>query len=68
MARRGSWRRGSEGGGDRRLHRANLCPSFGYDQRMVMAGSVISVIPVLVLFVITQRWFYKGVSSGAVKL
>ncbi|MFE7834598.1 carbohydrate ABC transporter permease [Streptomyces sp. NPDC057474] len=42
--------------------------SFGYDQRMVMAGSVISVIPVLVLFVITQRWFYKGVSSGAVKL
>ncbi|GAQ58029.1 carbohydrate ABC transporter permease [Streptomyces acidiscabies] len=42
--------------------------SFGYDQRLVMAGSVISVVPVLVLFVITQRWFYKGVSSGAVKL
>ncbi|NGO10335.1 carbohydrate ABC transporter permease [Streptomyces sp. HC44] len=42
--------------------------SFGYDQRVVMAGAVISVIPVLVLFVITQRWFYKGVSSGAVKL
>jgi putative chitobiose transport system permease protein len=42
--------------------------SFGYDQRLVMAGSVISVIPVLVLFVITQRWFYRGVSSGAVKL
>jgi multiple sugar transport system permease protein len=42
--------------------------SFGYDQRMVMAGSVISVVPVLVLFVITQRWFYRGVSSGAVKL
>jgi len=41
--------------------------SFGYDQRLVMAGSVISVIPVLVLFVITQRWFYRGVSSGAVK-
>ncbi|MFJ2604109.1 carbohydrate ABC transporter permease [Streptomyces sp. NPDC091279] len=42
--------------------------SFGYDQRLVMAGSVISVVPVLVLFVITQRWFYRGVSSGAVKL
>ncbi|MBA4862308.1 carbohydrate ABC transporter permease [Streptomyces sp. PSKA54] len=41
--------------------------SFGYDQRVVMAGSVISLIPVLVLFVITQRWFYKGVASGAVK-
>jgi putative chitobiose transport system permease protein len=42
--------------------------SFGYDQRMVMAGSVISVVPVLVLFVITQRWFYRGVASGAVKI
>lgn len=42
--------------------------SFGYDQRMVMAGSVISVVPVLVLFVITQRWFYRGVASGGVKL
>jgi len=42
--------------------------AFGYDQRVVMAGSVISVVPVLVLFVITQRWFYKGVSAGAVKL
>ena len=42
--------------------------SFGYDQRVVMAGSVISLIPVLVLFAITQRWFYKGVASGAVKI
>ncbi|TLS40335.1 carbohydrate ABC transporter permease [Streptomyces montanus] len=42
--------------------------SFGYDQRVVMAGSVISIVPVLVLFFITQRWFYKGVSAGAVKL
>ncbi|MEU6222506.1 carbohydrate ABC transporter permease [Streptomyces sp. NPDC047042] len=42
--------------------------SFGYDQRMVMAGSVISVVPVLLLFVITQRWFYRGVASGGVKL
>ncbi len=42
--------------------------SFGYDQRMVMAGSVISVVPVLVLFIITQRWFYRGVASGAVKI
>jgi multiple sugar transport system permease protein len=41
--------------------------SFGYDQRVVMAGSVISVVPVLVLFAITQRWFYRGVASGAVK-
>jgi putative chitobiose transport system permease protein len=41
--------------------------SFGYDQRVLMAGSVISVVPVLVLFAITQRWFYRGVAAGAVK-
>jgi multiple sugar transport system permease protein len=41
--------------------------SFGFDQRVLMAGSVISLIPVLVLFAITQRWFYRGVASGAVK-
>jgi multiple sugar transport system permease protein len=42
--------------------------SFGFDERTVMAGSIISVIPVLVLFIATQRWFYKGVEAGAVKM
>lgn len=42
--------------------------SFGFDERTVMAGSIISVIPVLILFIATQRWFYKGVEAGAVKM
>lgn len=42
--------------------------SFGFDERTVMAGSIISVVPVLVLFIATQRWFYKGVEAGAVKM
>ena len=41
---------------------------FGLDERTVMAGSVISVIPVLILFIATQRWFYKGVQAGGVKM
>ncbi|HEX6682104.1 MAG TPA: carbohydrate ABC transporter permease [Candidatus Limnocylindrales bacterium] len=42
--------------------------AFGVDERVVMAGSIISVIPMLILFFLTQRYFYKGVEAGAVKL
>lgn len=42
--------------------------AFGLDERTLMAGSVISVIPVLILFIATQRWFYRGVQAGAVKM
>ncbi|TDD71645.1 carbohydrate ABC transporter permease [Jiangella aurantiaca] len=41
--------------------------SLGYDVRIVMAGSVISIAPILILFIVLQRWFYKGVAEGAVK-
>ncbi|MEV0618311.1 carbohydrate ABC transporter permease [Nonomuraea sp. NPDC050404] len=42
--------------------------SFGVDDKLVMTGSMISVIPVVVLFFLAQRWFYRGVESGAVKM
>lgn len=41
--------------------------SLGYDPRVVMAGSMIAIVPIIVLFVLAQRWFYRGVSEGAVK-
>jgi multiple sugar transport system permease protein len=41
--------------------------SLGYDVRIVMAGSIIAIAPILVLFIVLQRWFYKGVAEGAVK-
>jgi multiple sugar transport system permease protein len=47
---------------------ARLQSSMGFDERVVMAGSMLSVIPVLILFVLTQRWFYRGVAAGAVKM
>jgi multiple sugar transport system permease protein len=42
--------------------------AFGIDERVVMAGSMISVIPILLLFFLSQRYFYKGIEAGAVKL
>ncbi|MFI1188311.1 carbohydrate ABC transporter permease [Streptomyces californicus] len=42
--------------------------AFGIDERVVMAGSMISVVPILILFFLTQRYFYKGIEAGAVKL
>ncbi|MCG5211902.1 carbohydrate ABC transporter permease [Streptosporangium sp. KLBMP 9127] len=42
--------------------------SFGVDDKLIMTGSMISVIPVVALFFLAQRWFYRGVASGAVKM
>ncbi|NED94899.1 carbohydrate ABC transporter permease [Phytoactinopolyspora alkaliphila] len=40
---------------------------FSADQRLVAAGTVISIIPVLALFVFLQRQFFRGVGQAAVK-
>ena len=42
--------------------------AFGFDWRVVMAGAMVSVVPIMILFLCTQRFFYRGVASGAVKL
>ncbi len=34
---------------------------------MVMAGSVVSVIPILVVYLLAQRWFVQGVVSSGIK-
>jgi multiple sugar transport system permease protein len=34
---------------------------------LMMAAAVVSVIPVLLTFFLTQRWFVKGLAAGAVK-
>ncbi len=38
-----------------------------YDLMMAAAAAVVSVIPVLVAFFASQRWFIKGLAAGAVK-
>jgi multiple sugar transport system permease protein len=34
---------------------------------MVMAGAVITVVPILILYALAQRWFVSGIISGGIK-
>lgn len=40
---------------------------YGADYALIMAASVCSLIPVLIVFVICQRWFVEGIMAGGVK-
>lgn len=46
---------------------ASLQSSFGYDERVVLAGAVVALVPVVCLFVALQRYFFRGVEEGGVK-
>ncbi|NLU69349.1 carbohydrate ABC transporter permease [Streptomyces sp. HNM0574] len=41
--------------------------TFADDQRLVAAGTIIAVLPLIVMFACLQRYFFRGVSEGAVK-
>jgi putative chitobiose transport system permease protein len=41
--------------------------TFANDPRVVAAGTVIAVAPLIVLFACLQRYFFRGVGEGAVK-
>ncbi|MFI0724165.1 carbohydrate ABC transporter permease [Streptomyces sp. NPDC021224] len=44
-----------------------LSGTFTDDQRVVAAGTMMAVVPLLVLFFALQRFFFRGVGEGAVK-
>jgi putative chitobiose transport system permease protein len=44
-----------------------LAGTFSMDWRLVAAGAVFSVLPILVVFVFSQRFFIEGAMKGAVK-
>ncbi|OKL49771.1 ABC transporter permease [Boudabousia liubingyangii] len=44
-----------------------LSSNFGADPRVVAAGTMIALIPIIVLFAFTQKFFFKGVEQGGVK-
>jgi multiple sugar transport system permease protein len=46
---------------------ANLLGEHVQDTELMMAGSVLTVLPVLALFVALQRYYIAGIMSGAVK-
>ena len=44
-----------------------LASTFSLDWRLVAAGAVFSIIPILLFFMFTQRYFIEGAMKGAVK-
>jgi ABC-type sugar transport system, permease component len=41
--------------------------AFGSDERVVLAGAVVALIPVVVIFFACQRYFFRGFEEGGVK-
>jgi putative chitobiose transport system permease protein len=44
-----------------------LAGTFGNDQRLKAAGAMIAFLPIALVFIACQRWFFRGVGEGAVK-
>jgi putative chitobiose transport system permease protein len=44
-----------------------LASTFSLDWRLVAAGTVFSLLPILIFFIFTQRYFIEGAMKGAVK-
>ena len=44
-----------------------LASTFSLDWRLVAAGAVFSIVPILLFFTLTQRFFIEGAMKGAVK-
>lgn len=46
---------------------ANLVGEHVQDTELMMAGAVLTVVPVIVLFLLLQRWYVAGITSGGLK-
>jgi multiple sugar transport system permease protein len=46
---------------------ANLLGEHAQDAEVMMAGSVVTVLPMVLLFLALQRYYLEGVASGGVK-
>ena len=45
----------------------NLSGAFSADYRLVAAGSIVSIIPIIVFFLALQKYFISGTTEGSVK-
>ena len=45
----------------------NLSSAFSADYRLVAAGSIVSIIPIIIFFLALQKYFIQGSTEGAVK-
>ncbi|MBB1235904.1 carbohydrate ABC transporter permease, partial [Klebsiella pneumoniae] len=46
---------------------ASLSSRAGVEYPLLMAGALMAVIPMLMLFIIFQRYFIQGIASAGVK-
>ena len=46
---------------------ANLVGEHVQDTELMMAGAVLTVLPVVVVFMALQRYYIEGIMSGSVK-
>ena len=46
---------------------ANLLGEHSLDVELMMAGAVITVLPVLIVFLVLQRYYIAGLMAGSVK-
>lgn len=44
-----------------------LQSNFGANPRVVAAGTIIALVPIIIIFSTMQRYFFRGVEEGAVK-
>ncbi len=45
----------------------NLRGIYGSDYGLIMSGTIVSIAPVMCLFLLLQKEFISGLTSGAVK-
>jgi multiple sugar transport system permease protein len=46
---------------------ANLAGEHVQDVELMMAGAVLTVLPVMIMFLALQRYYIEGIVSGSVK-
>jgi len=46
---------------------ANLMGEHAQDTELMMAGAVVTVFPVLIIFLVTQKYYIRGIMLGSVK-
>ncbi len=46
---------------------ATLAGEHVQDTELMMAGAVLTILPVVVLFILLQRWYLAGIMAGSVK-